>query len=116
MTVNDLSFPGAPPMRSYKPTRFPDHADLFNLTLGPIENKVVARSDQFVSINVMPLFLRADHRLVDAQQVGRFLAAVRDLLSHPERLELRADSIDSGGEKLRIAPGPTGNRRIAANP
>jgi hypothetical protein len=86
VTVNDLSFPGAPPMRIYKPTRFPDRSDSFNLTLGPIENKVVARLDKFVSINVMPLFLRADHRLVDAQQVGRFLAAVRDLLSNPERL------------------------------
>jgi 2-oxoacid dehydrogenase/acyltransferase catalytic subunit len=86
VTVNDLSFPGAPPMRIYKPTRFPDRSDSFNLTLGPIENKVVARLDKFVSINVMPLFLRADHRLVDAQQAGRFLAAVRDLLSNPERL------------------------------
>lgn len=86
MMVNDLSFPGAPPMRVYKPTRFPDKADSFNLTLGPLENKVVARSGQFVSVNVMPLFLRADHRLVDAQQVGRFLAAIRDLLSNPERL------------------------------
>jgi pyruvate/2-oxoglutarate dehydrogenase complex dihydrolipoamide acyltransferase (E2) component len=51
-----------------------------------MEPKVVARSDQFVSVNVMPLFLRADHRLADAQRVGRFLGAVRDLLSHPERL------------------------------
>ena len=86
MMVNDLSFAGAPPMRMYKPTRFPDKSDAFNLTLGPMEPKVVARSDQFVSVNVMPLFLRADHRLADAQQVGRFLGAVRDLLSHPERL------------------------------
>jgi len=84
--VNDLSFPGAPPMRIYKPTRFPDRSDSLNLTLGPVETKVVARSDNFASINIMPLFLRADHRLVDAQQVGRFLGAVRDLLSHPERL------------------------------
>jgi hypothetical protein len=84
--VNDLSFAGAPPMRMYKPTRFPDRSDAFNLTLGPMEPKVVARSDQFVSVNVMPLFLRADHRLADAQQVGRFLGAVRELLSHPERL------------------------------
>ena len=86
MMVNDLSFPGAPPMRIYKPTRFPDKSDSFNLTLGPVEPKVVARSDQFVSINVMPLFLRADHRVADAQQVGRFLGTVRELLSHPERL------------------------------
>ena len=86
-TVNDLSFPGAPPMRVYKATRFPDRADSLNLTLGPMENKVVSRGDQFISINVMPLFLRADHRVVDAQQAGRFLAAVRELLSNPERLE-----------------------------
>jgi hypothetical protein len=88
--VNDLSFAGAPPMRSYKPTRFPDQADSLNLTLGPIESKVVARGDQFVSTGVMPLFLRADHRLVDAYQAGRFLAAVRDLLNHPDRLDLPA--------------------------
>ncbi len=90
-TVNDLSFPGAPPMRSYKPSRFPDQTDAFNLTLGGMENKVVARSGLFVSTSVMPLFLRADHRLVDAYQVGRFLAAVRDVLNQPERLNLFAD-------------------------
>jgi chloramphenicol O-acetyltransferase len=90
-TVNDLSFPGAPPMRSYKPSRFPDQSDSFNLTLGAIENKVVARADQFVSTSVMPLFVRADHRIVDAYKVGRFLAAVRDLLNHPERLDLSAE-------------------------
>ena len=89
-TVNDLSFPGAPPMRMYKPTRFPDHANSFNLSLGPPEKKVIDRAGQFVSINVMPLFLRADHRLVDAQQVGRFLAVVRDILSRPEQLDAPA--------------------------
>ena len=86
MMVNDLSFPGAPPMRVYKPTRFPDKSDSFNLTLGPAETKVVVRSGQFASVDVMPIFLRADHRLVDAQQVGRFLALIRDLLNNPERL------------------------------
>jgi hypothetical protein len=89
--VNDLSFPGAPPMRGYKPSRFPDESDTFNLTLGPVEQKVVARSDQIVSAGVMPLFIRADHRLIDAYQVGRFLAAVRDLLNNPERLELMSE-------------------------
>jgi 2-oxoacid dehydrogenases acyltransferase (catalytic domain) len=90
-TVNDLSFPGAPLMRSYKPSRFPDQTDTLNLTLGGVENKVVARSGHFMSTSVMPLFMRADHRLVDAYQVGRFLAAVRNLLHHPERLDLFAD-------------------------
>ena len=39
----------------------------------------------------MPLFVRADHRIVDAYKVGRFLAAVSDLLNHPEQLDLSAD-------------------------
>ncbi len=89
--VNDLSFPGAPPMRSYKPTRFPSPSDTLNLTLGPAEPKVVARGDQFVSTSVMPLFVRADHRVVDAYQLGRFVAVVRDLLNHPERLDAGAE-------------------------
>jgi len=103
VTVNDLSFPGAPPMRIYKPTRFPDRADSLNLTLGPVESKVVARSNQFVTMNIMPLFLRADHRLADAQQVGRFLGAVRDLLSHPGRLELPKDqsSVKTGSSEFQ---------------
>lgn len=85
--VNDLSFPGAPQMRSYKASRFPDESDAFNLTLGPVEQKVVGRSNHFVSVGVMPLFVRADHRLIDAYQVGQFLAVVRDLLNHPDRLD-----------------------------
>jgi 2-oxoacid dehydrogenases acyltransferase (catalytic domain) len=87
VTVNDLSFSGAPPMRAYKPTRFPDPSDSLNLTLGPMENKVVERDGRFVSVGVMPLFMRADHRLADARLVGRFLATVRDLLSRPELLD-----------------------------
>ena len=93
-TVNDLSFPGAPPMRMYKATRFPDPADSLNVTLGPAENKVVARSNEFISVNVMPLFLRADHRFVDAQQAGRFLSSVRNLLSDPKRLDSEMDHSD----------------------
>jgi chloramphenicol O-acetyltransferase len=89
--VNDLSFPGAPPMRGYKASRFPDESDTFNLTIGPTEQKVVARADQFAAVQIMPLFVRADHRLVDAYQVGRFLALVRDLLNHPDRLNLASE-------------------------
>jgi hypothetical protein len=91
-TVNDLSFPGAPPMCGYKPSRFFDDSDALNLTLGPAQSKVVERAGAFVSINVMPLFMRADHRLVDAYQVGRFLALVRDLMQYPERLDVAADA------------------------
>lgn len=89
--VNDLSTSGAPPMRMYKPSRFPDNSDSLNLTLGPIETKIVQRENQFVPIRVMPLFLRADHRLTDAYEVGRFLSMVRDLMQNPQRLLLNAD-------------------------
>lgn len=90
--VNDLTFPGAPPMRGYKPTRFPSPSDTLNLTLGPVESKVAARGGQFVATSVMPLFVRADHRVVDAYQLGRFVAAVRDLLNDPERLDAAAQA------------------------
>jgi hypothetical protein len=102
--VNDLSFAGAPPMRSYKPTRFPDQSDSLNLTLGPMESKVVARGDQFVSTTVMPLFLRADHRLADAHQVGRFLGLVRDLLSHPERLDAPQPAVPAASSEPLSRP------------
>ena len=87
VTVNDLSFSGAPPLRSYKPSRFPSQSDSFNLTIGAVKKKVVERNGQFVSVNVIPLFVRADHRVVDAYQLGRFIGVVRDLLNNPERLD-----------------------------
>ena len=113
-TVNDLSFSGAPPMRSYKPSRFPDESDSLNLTLGPIEDRVVARSDGFVSARFMPLFVRADHRLVDAYQLGRFLAAVRNLLNHPERLDLPADQATATDAHSKPAVGLAPGGFVAA--
>ncbi len=69
----------------------PSPSDTLNLTLGPAESKVVARGDGFVATSVMPLFVRADPRVVDAYQLGRFVAMVRDLLNHPERLDAGAE-------------------------
>jgi hypothetical protein len=85
--VNDLSHAGAPPMRSYTPSRFADGSDSLNLTLGPVENKTIMKEGQAAQIRIMPLFLRADHRLVDAYQISRFLGFVREVLENPERLE-----------------------------
>jgi chloramphenicol O-acetyltransferase len=93
--VNDLSSSGVPPIRAYKPSRFPDDSDSLNLTLGPVENKVVAIGEGYKSIRVMPLFVRADHRLTDAYQVGRFLAAVRDMMQNPEQLGAAAGETPS---------------------
>jgi len=79
------------------------------VTLGPVENKVVARSNEFISVNVMPLFLRADHRFVDAQQAGRFLSSVRNLLSNPKRLDSEID------HSATITGQPTGEQRVTAD-
>ena len=86
--VNDLSHAGMPPLRSYKPSRFADGSDSINLTLGPVETKLVMRDGAPAEVKVMPLFMRADHRLADAYQIGRFLAAVRETLQNPERLAI----------------------------
>jgi hypothetical protein len=85
-TINDLSFSGAPPLQSYKPSRFPSPNDSLNLTMGAAEKKVLERNGQFISVNIISLFVRADHRLVDAHQLGRFVGCVRDLMNNPERL------------------------------
>lgn len=89
MMVNDLSGSGAPPLKMYKPSRFPDSSDSLNLTLGPAETKVIERDGRFVTVKVMPLFLRGDHRLTDAYEMGRFLSLVRDLMQTPQRLDER---------------------------
>lgn len=102
--VNDLSHSGAPPMRMYKPSRFADGSDSLNLTLGPVETKLVMRDGKPVEVRIMPLFLRADHRLADAYQIGRFLAAVREGLQEPGRLEM------SDPAAMSSSPLPSGER------
>jgi hypothetical protein len=97
--VNDLSFRNAPPMRCYKPTRFPDESTSVNITLGPMEEKAVVREGQPVASTVAPLFVRADHRIVDAYQVGQFLATLRNFLQHPAQLDgLAAEHLRSSAE------------------
>jgi hypothetical protein len=97
--VNDLSFRNAPPMRCYKPTRFPDESTSVNITLGPMEEKAVVRDGQPVASTVVPLFVRADHRIVDAYQVGRFLATLRDFLQDPAQMDaLAAEHLASASE------------------
>jgi hypothetical protein len=89
--VNDLSFRDAPPMRCYKPTRFPDESASLSVTLGPMEQKVVPRGDRFVASTVAPLIVRADHRITDAYGLGRFVGTLRQLLQNPLTLDAPAE-------------------------
>ncbi len=101
--VNDLSFHGAPPMCSYKPTRFPDEGLTLNVTLGPEQEKALIRNGEVVVGTVAPLFVRADHRLTDAYGLARFVAALRDRLQSPHQLDLSASDDDQVKEDCRIA-------------
>lgn len=115
--VNDLSFRGAPPMRTYKPTRFPDESATLNVTLGPMEEKVVVRDGQPVASTVAPLFVRADHRIVDAYQLGRFVGTLRDLLQHPAQLDLRfcgSSALAAGDARNRCVLLPAATSRKTA--
>jgi hypothetical protein len=87
--VNDLSFQGAPPMRCYKPSRFPDESTTVSVTLGPVEHKALVRNGVVTAGRVAPLIVRADHRLVDSCQLAQFVATLREVLQHPAALDRR---------------------------
>ena len=107
--VNDLSFYGAPPMRCYKPSRFPDESSAVGVTMGPAEEKVVVRHGKPQVAKVSPLIVRVDHRLVDAYQLGQFVATVRDYLQNPAVMDN-----SHLGELSR--PGQTATHSVAGDP
>jgi hypothetical protein len=90
--VNYLAFKGAPPMRAYKPSRFPTDATPFSVTLGPTEPRAVVVENQVAVEPSAPLFVRGDHRLVDAHDLGLFTAMVREHLADPAAMDRAADS------------------------
>jgi len=88
VVVNHLGFAGAPPMRMYKPSRFPDESSLLSVTMGRAERAPVVSGDAVVARNMAPIFVRADHRVADAHLLARFVSALRDYLSDPQSMEL----------------------------
>jgi len=85
--VNYLSFPDAPPMRLYKPSKYPDESSHLSLTMGRIEEMPVVHEGEICVRRTAPLFVRADHRLADPYLLARFLSTLCKHLSHPEALE-----------------------------
>ncbi len=88
--VNYLSFNGAAPMRSFKPSRFPSECWTLSVTMGPGENRPVADGNRVVVKPVSTLFVRADHRIVDAYELGKFVGTLQTLLSDPWLLDSAA--------------------------
>jgi hypothetical protein len=85
--VNYLGFAGAPPMRMYKPSAYPNESSHLSITLGPPEMRPVVRNGELVVGRVAPLFVRGDHRLTDAYLLGRFVSTLRDYLADPATME-----------------------------
>jgi hypothetical protein len=86
--LNHFGFPGAPPLLSYKPSRFGSHCSLLNVTLGPTTMRPTVIDDQVVARPKASLFVRADHRLVDARQLAAFVRTIVNVLTTPEDYDL----------------------------
>jgi pyruvate/2-oxoglutarate dehydrogenase complex dihydrolipoamide acyltransferase (E2) component len=99
VVVNYLGFADAPPMRMYKPSKFPDESSLLSVTLGRIEQKPVVYEGQVVARRVAPLFVRADHRVTDAHQLSQFIGTLRNALENPLAAELQIDDARSIQDK-----------------
>lgn len=97
--INYLGHRGAPPMRSFKASRFPNEACPTNVTMGPTERGPDGPA--------APLFVRADHRVMDACQLGQFLAQLRRHLMEPALME--AGAMDEG-RGAKVADGEAGRQ------
>ena len=99
VVVNYLGFADAPPMRMYKPSKFPDESSLLSVTLGRIEDRPVVHEGRVVARRVAPLFVRADHRVTDAHLLAQFIGTLRDALEDPQAAELQLDDARSIQDK-----------------
>ena len=87
VVVNYLAFAGAPPMRTYKPSKYPHESSTVSITMGRTEEVPVVRDGKVETEKVAPLFVRADHRIVSAYELGEFIQTLRTLLAHPAEMD-----------------------------
>jgi hypothetical protein len=83
--INHFGFSGAPPLLSYKPSRFGSHALLLNVTLGPTHPQPVVRDGAVVIRPISGLFVRGDHRTMDGGQLAGFVRTIVEILEDPGR-------------------------------
>ena len=86
--LNHFGFRNASPLLSYKPSRFGSHCTLLNVTLGPTAMRPVVIDGEVVARPMASLFVRADHRLVDARQLSAFVSTIVEILTTPENYDL----------------------------
>lgn len=101
--VNYLGFPGAPPMRTYKPSNHPDESSHLSVTMGRTESRPVVREGAVVARPVAPLFVRADHRIADAYLLAQFVSTLARFLAAPASMEPGATREDREDISARAA-------------
>lgn len=84
--VNYFGHRGMAPLRSFKPSRLPYDSITLSVTMGATEPRAVPIGREVAVRPVAPLFVRADHRIVDAHEIGEFAETLRTLLADPRRL------------------------------
>jgi len=85
--VNYLGFPGAPSMRMYKPSRFPDESSHLSVTMGKIEKRPVVVRNEIVIRPIAPIFVRMDHRIANAYVLANFMSHLGKLINDPTQME-----------------------------
>jgi hypothetical protein len=81
--VNYLGFPGAPPMIGFKPSCLPMNSYSVNVTMGPSEPRPTVVDNTVVVRRQAPLFVRADHRMINAHDAAAFVNTLRTHLTNP---------------------------------
>jgi hypothetical protein len=81
--VNYLGYPGAPPLIAFKPSCLPMNAYSVNVTMGPAELRPVVIDDTIVIRKQAPLFVRADHRMINGHEAAAFINTLRTHLANP---------------------------------
>ena len=85
--VNYFGTRGMAPMRSFKPSRLPYDSITLTVTMGAIEPRPAAVNGEVVVRPIAPIYVRADHRVVDAHEIGAFAETLRTLIGNPAALE-----------------------------
>lgn len=107
MLVNYFGARNTPPMKSYKPSRFPLDGLPFSITMGPTADAPVIENGKVVPGRIAPLFLRADHRLVDTHLMKAFLETLLKGFAQPTLIESISE------DQSQLASGNTGDTRRA---
>jgi hypothetical protein len=81
--VNYFGHRGMAPMRSFKPSRLPYESVTLTVTMGAIEQRPTVVDGEVAIRPIAPIFVRADHRIVDAHEIGAFAETLRKLIGDP---------------------------------